>query len=97
MENFLSDESKFQKMALKDDNCFNFNTSQEKHINHICKKLADSDSMSEQTRKHLKLVGTRPGIMYVSCKVRKNVPIAVHVSDQFYLLHKHQHTSLRSI
>lgn len=49
MENFLSDESKFQKIAVKDDNCFNFNTSQEKYINKICKKLADSDSMSEQT------------------------------------------------
>ena len=97
MENFLSDESKFQKLAVKDDNCFNFNTSQEKYINKICKKLADSDSMSEQTWKNLKLVGTRPGIMYGSCKVRKNVSMAVHVSDQFYLLHKHQHTSLRSI
>ena len=78
MENFLSDESKLQKIALKDDNCFNFNTSEEKH-NKICKKLALSDSMSEQTRKHLKLVGTRPGIMYGSCKVRKNVSMAVHV------------------
>ena len=27
--------------------------------------------MSEETRKHLKQVGTRPGIMYGSCKVHK--------------------------
>ena len=27
--------------------------------------------MSEETRKHVKPLGTRPGIMYVSCKVHK--------------------------
>ena len=67
MENFLSDESKFQKITLKDDNFLNFITSQDK----IYKKLVDSNSMYEETRKHLKPVGTRPGIMYGSCKVYK--------------------------
>ena len=71
MENFLSDQSKFQKIALKDDNFLNFITSQEKRIAKIYKKLVDSDSMSEKTRKHLKPVGTRPGLMCVSCKVYK--------------------------
>ena len=71
MENFLSDQSKFQKIALKDDNFLNFITSQEKHIDKIYKKLVDSSSISEETRKHLKPVGTRPGIMYGSCKVYK--------------------------
>ena len=69
MENFLSDQSKFQKIALKDDNFLNFITSQEKRIDKICKKLVDSNSMSDETRKQLKPVGTRPGIMYGSCKV----------------------------
>ena len=32
MENFLSDQSKFQKTTVKDDNLFNFITSQEKPI-----------------------------------------------------------------
>ena len=71
MENFSIDQSKFQKIALKDDNFLNFITSQEKRIDKIYKKLVDSNSMSEETRRHLKPVGTRPGIMYGSCKVHK--------------------------
>ena len=71
MENFLSDQSKFQKIALKDDNFLNFITCQEKRIDKIYKKLIDSNSMSQETRKHLKPVGIRPGIMYGSCKVHK--------------------------
>ena len=35
MENFLSDESKFQKNAFKDNNFLNFITSQEKKNYHI--------------------------------------------------------------
>ena len=71
MESFLSDQSKFQKTAVKDNNFLNFITSQEKRINKICKKLADSNSMSEETPRHLKPVGTRPGIMYGSWKMHK--------------------------
>ena len=56
---------------VKDDNFLNFITSQEKRIDKIYKKLVDSNSMSEETRRHLKPVGTRPGIMYGSCKVHK--------------------------
>ena len=70
MENFLSDQSKFQKTALKDDNFLNFITIQEKRIDKIYKKLVDSNSMSEETRNHLNPVGTRPG-MFGSCKVHK--------------------------
>ena len=50
MENFLSDQSKFQKTTIKDDNFLNFITSQEKRIDKIYKKLVDSNSMSEETR-----------------------------------------------
>ena len=71
MENFLSDQSKLQKIALKDDNFLNFITSQEKRIDKIYKKLVDSTSMSEETQKHLKPVGTIPAIMHGSCKVHK--------------------------
>ena len=71
MENFLSDQSKFQKIALKDDNFLNFITSQEKRNDKIYEKLVHSNSMSEETRKHLKPMGTRPGIMHGSCKVHK--------------------------
>ena len=71
MENFLSDQSKFQKITIKDDNLLNFITSQEKRIDKIYKKLVDSNSMSEETRRHLKPMGTRPEKMYGSCKVHK--------------------------
>ena len=39
MENFLSDQNKFQKTAVKDDNFLNFISSQEKRIDYIYKKL----------------------------------------------------------
>ena len=60
MENFLSDESKFQKTTVKDENFFNFITSQEKQVKFIKNLLGE-------TQRHLKPVGTRPGIMYGSC------------------------------
>ena len=65
MENFLSDQNKFQKTVVKDDDFWNFIMSQEKRINKIYKKLIDVNGMSEETRR----VETRPGIMYGSCKV----------------------------
>ena len=75
-----------------------FTTSDSKMPNAFSvKKLVDANSMSEETGKHLKPVGTRPGIMYGSCKVHKNVSLALHLSDQFFLLYKHQHTTLQSI
>ena len=67
IENFLSDQSKFHKTDVKDDNFLNFVTSQEKPIEKIYIKLFNSNSMSEETRGHLKPVGTRPGIIYGSC------------------------------
>ena len=71
MEKFLSDQSKFQKFALKDDNFLNFITSHEKRIDKVYKKLVDSTSMSGETRKYLKPLGTTPRIMYGSCTVHK--------------------------
>ena len=56
MENFLSDQGEFQRTVVKDDNFMNFMTSQEKGINKIFKKLVDSNSMSQETRRHLKSV-----------------------------------------
>ena len=73
MENFLSDQSKFQKTAVKDENFLNFITSQEKHIDKIYIKLVDSNSMSEETRRDLKPVGIIPGIMYDSFKVHEKM------------------------
>ena len=53
--------------------------------------------MSEETRSYVKPVGTRPGIIYDSCKVNKNVTIVTHLFDQFYLSYNHVRTSLQSI
>ena len=41
IENFLSHQSKVQKIALKDENFVNFITSQEKNIDKIYKKVVD--------------------------------------------------------
>ena len=71
MENFLSDQSKFYKIPLKDNNFLNFITSQEKCTDKIYKKFVDSNSISEETRRHLKLERTRPEIMYGYCKKNK--------------------------
>ena len=50
MEHLLSDQSKFQKTTVKDDELLNFTTSLEKRIDKIYKKLVDSKNLSEKTR-----------------------------------------------
>ena len=49
----------------------NFIANQGKRIDKIYEKLIDSNSLFEETRRHLKPVGTRLGIMYGSGKVHK--------------------------
>ena len=71
MENLLSDQRKFQKVTLKKDVFLNFVVNQEKRIDTIFTNLVDSNSMSKEMRKFVKLVGTRPGIMYGNCKLHK--------------------------
>ena len=60
----LSDQNKFQKAAVKDNDFLNFVIGEEKRLHKIYKKLVDSNNMSEGTQRHLKPVGTRPGMMY---------------------------------
>ena len=71
MNDILSDQKKFSKVSLKDDTLLNFDISQEKHVDKVLKKLVECKGMMEKTRKSLKPVGTRPGVMSGSCKVRK--------------------------
>ena len=73
MNDILSDQKKFSKLSLKDDTLLNFAISQEKHVDKVLKKLVESKSMTEKTRKSLKPVVTRPGVMYGSCKVHKAI------------------------
>ena len=73
MENLLNDTRKFEKINLQNDGILNFAVNQEKSVDNIFKKLVATNSISEETRKSLKPVGTRPGIMYGLCKVHKNI------------------------
>ena len=63
MNDVLSDQKKFSKVSLKDDTLLNFDISQEKHVDKVLKKLVQRKGMMEKTRKSLKPVGTRPGVM----------------------------------
>ena len=49
----------------------NFAVNQEKRVDRVLRKLVESKSMTEKIRKSLKPVGSRPGVMYGSCKVHK--------------------------
>ena len=49
MDNFLNDQSKFQKTTVKDNNFLNLITNQEKRIDEIYKNHVDFTSM---TNKH---------------------------------------------
>ena len=93
MENFLSDQSKIQKTAVKDDNFLNFITSQEKRIDKIYEDLVHS----KETERHPKPVGTRPAIMYGSCKVHKKCVDGCPPFRPIYLLYKQPHTTLQNI
>ena len=73
MVNRLNDRGKFEKTNLKSDGILNFTINQEKSVGNILKKLVTSSSISEETRRSLKPVGTRPGIMYGLCKVHGDI------------------------
>ena len=71
MNDVLIDQKKFSKASLRDDTLSNFAINQEKHNDKVLKRLVEPKSMREKTRRSLKPVGTRPGVMYGSCKVHK--------------------------
>ena len=49
----------------------NFAVDQEKHVDKVCKKLVESNGMTEKNRKLLKPVCSKPGVMYSSCNANK--------------------------
>ena len=73
MENRLNDRRKFGKTNLKNDGILNFTINQEKSVGNILKKFITSSSISEETRRSLKPIGTRPGIMYGLSKVHGDI------------------------
>ena len=73
MENLINDTQKFEKINLKNDGILNFAVNQEKRVDNISKKLVTTNSTSYETRKSLKPIGTRAGIMHRLCKVHKDI------------------------
>ena len=67
----LCNQNKFTIINLKDDTLLNFNVNQEKHVDKVLKKFVEFDSMTGRNKKLLTPVGSRPGVMYSSCKVYK--------------------------
>ena len=53
MNDILSDQKKFSKVSFKGDTLLNFAINQQKHVNRFLKKLVESKSMTEKTRKSL--------------------------------------------
>ena len=73
MENLPNDTQKLEKINLKNDGNLNFAVNQEKRVENILKQLVVSNSISEETKRPLKTVGTRSGIMYGLCKSVKDI------------------------
>ena len=63
MDNFLNDIWKFEKINLKNDGILNFAVNQEKCVDNVVKRLVATNSISEETRRSLKPVGTSSDII----------------------------------
>ena len=63
----------FEIINLKNDRISIFAINQEKRAKNIFKKLVASNSISEETRRSLKPVGTRSGITYGLRKVHEDI------------------------
>ena len=96
MKSLLNDTDKFEKFNLKNDGILGFAVNQEKWVDNFLKKLLPSNSISEETRRFLKPVGTRPGIINGLCKFYKDIinncppfpPILAAINTSTYKLVK---------
>ena len=85
----------FEILNLK-DGIWNFAINQEKRAKNIFKELVPSNSISEETRRSLKPVGTRSGITTGLCKVHEDIidnclsflPILSEINARTYKLAK---------
>ena len=64
MENLLNGTCKFEKISRKKDELLSFAVNQGNHTGNVLQKLFSSYSISEETKRSLTLVVTRPGLMY---------------------------------
>ena len=69
--NNFSYQKKFAMVNMNDDTLLNFAVNQEKHVEKVLEKLVESVSMTEENKKSLKPVASRPCFMYCSCKAHK--------------------------
>ena len=78
MENILKDKTKFEKVDIK-TSTLNFQVNHEKCINEILKRLKSSGNLTDKQlktknkKKNVKDFGSRPGVFYGLCKVRKAI------------------------
>ena len=56
---------------MKDDTLLNFAVNQEKRVDKVLRKLVESNSMTEKTRKSLKPLCSKPDVIYDSCEVHR--------------------------
>ena len=83
IENLLNDTWKFEKINVKNDGILNFADNQEKCVDNILKNLLVTNSISEEIRRSLKPVGTRPGICMDFVKFTKISSIIACLFDLF--------------
>ena len=73
MQNILSDSSKFSEICITKEKHLNFLINIEKQITDLLKQLNHSQVISDTEYKKLKHRGSRFGILYGLCKVRKSL------------------------
>ena len=73
METILGDLNKFEKVSIK-KGILNFSINHQKSMNNYLRRIEKSGSLStELYKKKIKAVGSRRGVLYGLCKVRKAV------------------------
>ena len=71
MNNIFSYQKKFTMVNMNDYALLNFSVNQEKQVDKVLEKLVEPSSMTDKNKKSLRPVGSRPGVMYGSCKAHK--------------------------
>ena len=72
MEKRLSDKTKFEKVDTK-KGLLNFTVNHEKRINEYVKSLKLSGVLSVEQYQKIKVIASRPGVLFGLCKVHKNI------------------------
>ena len=87
MEKLLNDTCKFQKLNLNNDGILTFAVNQEKNFGNIFEKLVASNSISEETRRSFKPVGTSPAILSaIVSAILSAISASIHKFAKFLVL-----------